>query len=77
LDADINALSLKKGEFLNDGFAADAIFIGDFYPELLTKIRSIKKTCLIGNPGTTFQFYYLARDGSLFINFLEKKLHIL
>ena len=41
---------------------SNILFVRNFYFELLTKIRTFKKTCLVGNPGTqksVFQFYYL------------------
>ena len=39
------------------------IYVRDFYPRLFTKLRSLDKSILLGNPGvgkSWFQFYYIA-----------------
>jgi hypothetical protein len=64
LDHGMTGLSLKNEKFIQQDLDVDTLFIRNYYPHLLAKIRSFKRVCLIGNPGTQksmFQFYYMAR----------------
>jgi hypothetical protein len=63
LDHGVQAFIFQNEIFGNTKtIGSNILFVRNFYFELLTKIRTFKKTCLVGNPGTqksVFQFYYL------------------
>jgi hypothetical protein len=64
LDHGVQAFIFQNRIFGNaETIGSNILFVKNFYFELLTKIRTFLKTCLIGNPGTqksVFQFYYLS-----------------
>ena len=60
----LKAFELPNCSFPFKGFGPQVLFVRHFYDTLFTKIRSLERTVLIGNPRlgkSMFQFYYLSR----------------
>ena len=60
----LKAFEVADCSFPFDGFGQGVLFFRNFYDTLFTKVRSLKRAVLIGNPRigkSLFQFYYLSR----------------
>ena len=61
----VKVISLDFSGYLGiKNIADNKLYVRDFYPDLLAKVRKMERCVLTGNPGigkSFFQFYYLAR----------------